>query len=500
MKRLIYIITLLFFSFTVVFAQNEVDALRYSLTFYGGTARAVSMGGAFGALGGDFSAISYNPAGIGVYRSTELTFSPSLFYDNTSSNYLNSTFEDYKYNFNINNFGFVTTFKTNNDEGWVSTSLALGYNKLNNFNSRIRIEGICSNSSMLDYFASNATGYSEDNLYAFDEALAWETYLIDTVTGGIYEYATVLSLYGDAPESTYGQNQRRTINTKGSMGEYIIAFGANYSHKLYLGATFGYRKLRYVEHSEQLESNFDDDSSYAEILDLESFKYIQDLETRGQGYTFKLGFIYKPIDMLRIGGAIHLPTFYDLKDEYYTSLEANFAAGDSVNPPNIYAESPFLEYDYSLTTPFKAIGSVALKIKKIALLSFDYEFIDYSTIRLRNGGDGYDFLDENDILQDCYKKSANIRTGAEVRLGPISLRGGYAFYGSPYRSSEVNKNANYSSFSGGIGFREKNVFFDIAYVNTIHNERYYLYNHYLHDGAKFNSNDSKVLVTLGFKF
>lgn len=41
-------------------AQNEVDALLFSQSVYQGTARSMAMGGAFGALGADFSALSTN--------------------------------------------------------------------------------------------------------------------------------------------------------------------------------------------------------------------------------------------------------------------------------------------------------------------------------------------------------------------------------------------------------------------------------------------------------
>ena len=43
-------------------SQTFEDVLRYSSFYNEGTARFNSMGGAFGALGGDLSAISINPA------------------------------------------------------------------------------------------------------------------------------------------------------------------------------------------------------------------------------------------------------------------------------------------------------------------------------------------------------------------------------------------------------------------------------------------------------
>ena len=54
-------------------AQNELDALRYSNTGTGGTARSYAMANAFGALGADLSAFHINPAGLGLYRKSEVS-------------------------------------------------------------------------------------------------------------------------------------------------------------------------------------------------------------------------------------------------------------------------------------------------------------------------------------------------------------------------------------------------------------------------------------------
>ena len=68
-------------------AQNDIDAMRYSQLTFGGTARFASMAGSMGALGGDFSTLSFNPAGIAIFKKTELTISPSIFSQTTSSTY-----------------------------------------------------------------------------------------------------------------------------------------------------------------------------------------------------------------------------------------------------------------------------------------------------------------------------------------------------------------------------------------------------------------------------
>ena len=77
-------------------AQNEVDALRYSTQNLSGTARYSAMGGAFGSLGGEFSTLSSNPAGIGMYQFSELTFTPSLNLNATKSYYNGNNLYAYK--------------------------------------------------------------------------------------------------------------------------------------------------------------------------------------------------------------------------------------------------------------------------------------------------------------------------------------------------------------------------------------------------------------------
>ena len=50
-----------------IVSQNVFDALRYSNDKIEGSARYSAMSGAFGALGGELSAISINPAGSAIF-------------------------------------------------------------------------------------------------------------------------------------------------------------------------------------------------------------------------------------------------------------------------------------------------------------------------------------------------------------------------------------------------------------------------------------------------
>ena len=114
----------------VVFAQGELDAYRYSQTELNGTARYLGMGGAFGALGGDISSMSSNPAGLGIYRSSEIVTTLSLSSIKAKSDWGGSKVDANKTKFNFDNIAYVGYFPTGNDEGLIGWNVGFSYNWL----------------------------------------------------------------------------------------------------------------------------------------------------------------------------------------------------------------------------------------------------------------------------------------------------------------------------------------------------------------------------------
>ena len=484
MKRFIYIISGLLFTMSSVFAQNEIDALRYSQYFPSGTARSIGMGGAIGAVGGDFTGLSINPAGIGLYRQSEFSFSPSLSWNNTSSDFLGNTFEDVKYNFNFGNLGMVFNNDLHRESGWVSTSFGIGYNRLNSFNQTIYMSGINNNSSLLDNFVDYANGTLPANLNDYYEGVAFDTYAIDTVS--------TTSYFNDFNLDGYGQKQSREVKSKGSTGEYAFSFGANYSHRLYIGATIGIQRVRYEQDIIHTESDPGDIINY-----MDYFNFYENLRTTGVGYTFKIGAIARPFDFLRVGAAFHLPTFYNLKDEYSTSMEANFDAEDS-NLGFQEAFSPLGEYKYQLRSPSRLILSATGTIGKMGMISADYEFVDYTKANL--DANDYRFEDENAAIDAIYRAAHNLRLGGELRLGLAYLRAGYAFYASPFATSEPNVDADNQILTAGFGFRNKDYFVDFSFSNNSSQTRYYMYVPQMTDGSLNTSDANSIQMTMGFRF
>lgn len=462
------------------YSQNDIDAMRYSQLTFGGTARFNSMAGSMGALGGDISTLSFNPAGIGIFRKSELTISPSVFFQSTSSNYREVNSSDSRLNFNLGNIGLIATFKLRDTaSGWRSLNFGFGYNRTNNFYNRISVMGYNTTGSLLDTYVADANGQKPSSFDAFSTDLAYQTYLINPLPKDTTKFNHVIK--------NYGEKQNKLIESKGAMGETALSFGGNYRDVLFLGATVGIVSARYVE--DYTYSETDDKDT---IKGFKSFTLKQYLNSKGNGINFKLGVIVKATDWLRLGAAVHTPTRISMNDNY-----SNVMYSDIEVRKEEY-ESPEGSFNYSVTTPFRAMGSVGFIINKLALLNVDYEYVNYKNARLSSSPNV--FSDVNNYIRNQYVSANNLRVGGEVRFDPVAFRAGYALYGSPFKSG-LNQNANRSSYTAGIGYR-KNVFFvDFAFVYNTHTDYGYLYDPSFNNAVVKNKYSSQSYVfTFGLRF
>ena len=468
-------------------AQTDVDALRYSGSSTTGTARFTAMSGAFGALGGDFSSIAQNPAGIAIYRSSEFTFTPSINVGKTSSTFLGNNSDERKYNFNIGNVGLVYTRilpDNGNSSGWKSWNFGIGYNRLTGFHNRTYYEGLNTSNSLLDRFAENATGNDPADLDPYNEYLAYNSYMINPDPNLVYS--------GVIPD---GQEiQQRSSESRGAIGETIIVFGGNYSNKLYIGGALGLKNLRYVESSTYEETDPDTAIPYFSRL-----KFQQDLTTRGVGVDLKFGMIYRVSDFFRMGVAVETPTWYTMHDIYKTSLTGKLDTG-SVRTFN--SESPDGEFDYEFTSPFLASASMAFVIKTQGLISIDYQFSDYGESRF--DASGISFSDVNSLILKKYKETHTIRIGTEWLYQNFAFRGGYSMSTSPFNSSYAVSGSDFArtGISAGIGYREDNLFLDLGYARIQSNEFYQPYTLSTEEvpGVKNKVVTSNFTFTFGVKF
>lgn len=492
MKKLVYTISLLLLACTA-YAQDLTDALRYSNYHISGTARSAAMGNAFGALGGDFTSLSINPAGVGVYRTGEFTFTPSFGKTNVDGKYLGSTASDSKYNIGINNLGYVTTIPTgeNSESGLVSISFGLGFNKLGSFTMNNLAEGNNAQNSLLNYFTNNVNNGIIGDYY---EDLAIRANLIYNEDDGPF--------MNDLTEDGYGQSQSKSIQRKGYINEYVLSFGANFNHKFYVGATVGIQNLYFKDNTNLYEWDANNN-----ILYFNNYNFNTSLKTTGDGFNVKIGAIYKPIEQLRLGIAFHTPTFYKLNDLYDSEISSSITYSDGFTENLTQMPDKAGIYDYELETPMRTILSGAYVIGKSGLISVDYEIVDYSTSKLKNGNGDYNYNEENKTISQAYKTTGNLHIGGEYRVNKtFSLRAGYENFPSVYKANYLNNispnnDTSYSTISGGFGFKQGNFFFDAALKRAMNSEFMKFYPDFnATEMVKYETNLNSVIFTLGFKF
>ena len=497
MNKLLYIFICVILVVEVS-AQSITDALRYSQNSLQGTARATSMGNAFGSLGGDFTSASINPAGIGVYRSSEFSFTSSFAEKNVAADYLGTSSKESVNLFNIPSVSYVATLNTSasNKSSLVSTNFGIGFNRINNFKLNRYVEGHNASSSMLDSFAEEANEIGNTNKFSeFYELAAWETYMLN------YDENTGLFSHKIA-NGGYGQSQTKSFNQRGYVNEYNFSLGLNFNHKVYAGFSLGVHDVYYKEETELVE--YDSQNKFNNFDDYSFYEY---LKTTGVGVNGKLGVIYKPVNTLRLGLALHTPTFYNLNDLYYTNMTSRTTNGNGIMNDFFYEPQYDGEYEYSLQTPWKAVISAACVIGNIGLISIDCDFIDYSTSKLRYKG-GNEMKDVNSTIDQYLKPVVNIHMGGEIRMTDFfSLRAGVEYLPGPFKSTvndivQMNGETKTYTYSGGVGWRASSFYLDLAY-------KYYTCKHYLNIypssstnasvPARFSDSFDNITLTLGFR-
>lgn len=483
-------------------AQDETDALRYSQLSPQGTARSIGFGGALGAIGGDFSALSVNPAGIGVYRNSELTFTPSLKLNSSNSTYTGAASDDNITRFNINNFAVVFTSAATGQRykrsKWKAASFGIGVNRVADFSSNHTYSGFNNTSSASEVFLTDALQYPDDiNNTSTLAGLGYQSYLLDQDSIGLYQI----------PDFKAGLNQTRTVSQRGGITDVNISFGGNYEEKLMLGATLGIPSLRYVRditmREEDATNNNDNDFNY--------FEYKESLTTKGTGVNLKIGFIYNITPVFKAGLALHTPTFFTMTDEQSRTVISNtenlkYYLGGTDTNPTTRVDAPVNNYNYSLVTPWKAVLSTAGIIGKRGFISLDYEYVDYGSARF--SFDAIDSYYENEVnsgIKSMYKGASNLRLGGELRLDLVMIRLGFGYYGNPYSNSAMGSES--ISGSAGIGFRFDNIFLDLGYshTNSSFQEQPYTVIYPVEGeipvpNATIKRNQNNVAVTVGVKF
>ena len=442
-----------------------------------GTARSAAMAGAMTSLGADASSMSINPAGMGMYRSNEIVFTPMMTFSRAKSNA--ATFEgNSKNRFGIGNFSMVAKLRESST-GVTAINMGIAYNRLADFNYKYSFatQGTAGSSSIADIFAGQlAAGQitSTQLKGSYDGAgyFMWDRF-DPTYWGAILGYKTGLindsnGGWGrDMIGSAAGVDGFTTVESKGSAGEWVWSLGMNFGSKFYLGFSLGAATInreRHIYYGEGYSYKADPALNYQ----MEHFNYDQVAKMKGTGVNFKIGAIYRPIESLRIGVAFHTPTYYSVTYSYQGGMTSEIKANNNVDDykldSNGYIRPPFSEetvvlvddgdYSWSYTSPTRLMFGVSYTIAKQLILSVDYERDWYNSMRLKDSPYGALY---KGYIKDTFKGSNTVRAGAEWRFIPqMAVRMGYGLWSGALTdntaiySSPVTYRTEYMSAGFGV--------------------------------------------------
>lgn len=488
--------------------QNELN----------GTARYVGMGGAMEALGADLSAISSNPAGLGLFRRSQINVSGGMVAQSdadTKFGYdgITAQIDGNKSNASFDQIGFVWAHRSGRQS---FLNLGFNYHKSRNFDQLLTAFG-------------QLGGVSQGKLSAMKYQYAQEK--PDEAKGiwnGVDE--NFLNAYGtdqdgnmywnDGKSYLFGQYQ------KGYIGSYEFNISGNINDRVYLGATMGFHDVNYRSNSYYVENY--QNGAYNETW--------EQLKIDGDGFDVKLGAIFRPIEAspFRIGVYVNTPVFYD--------LTLRGAADLTPNGDNSKDQGQASDYDFKLNTPWKFGLSLGHTVGDFLALGATYEYSDYGTIdnRVKDGGyydswydDYYETSSSDDNMNDHVK--ANLKGVSTLKLGmeykpvpEVAIRLGYNYMSpifdkSAFRDgtvasygSAVSTSTDYTNWKStnrltlGLGYQVKKFSVDLAYQYSATDGDFYPFgNEYLASGYNESSTPNPVdvsfkrhqlLLTLGYRF
>lgn len=523
MKKTIFIPVLLLFP-GVALAQSSIDAYNLSQNELRGTARFMSMAGAFTALGGDLSTLNQNPAGIGVYRGSDVGLTVDINMMNSKTSGLNLGQSWSNTHADVNNFGYVGTFNIGN-EIMQTFSWGISYGRRNSFERQYRGSGINLSTSLSNYVALTAQGINPENMnfnesdnynpyMAYNPDMTWLDILsysakiinpipvtdgsgnisydengnplLSSVYEGLFEYGD-----GNTINPTQGTADF-SVRERGYVDEYSINFGGNLANVIYWGLGLGITDLSFEQQASYVENLYGANVPSPSGIgiaegncdyELSNFKRIT-----GTGVNVKFGLIYKPVNEFRIGFAIHSPTYYSLRTFYNASINfgGEYVSSVGLDGKNnykplkgIYEYTDDADYDWNLKSPWRLMVGAAGVIGGRGIISADYEYQAYGDMTTSDSYGDFDYY--NDNVKSYFKSTNTLRLGAEFRVTPrFSIRAGYSVSETAVKNEVKNNdievittgcnpaytlNDNVNYITAGLGYRVGGFYADLAYIH-----------------------------------
>ena len=497
-----------FLSFWTLPAQNLDLVHVITQENISGNARFEAMSGAFGALGGNLSAIHINPAASAVFNANQFGLSTSTQSTTNNTSYFGTSTPTENRNSGLNQIGGVLILKNNNtDVAWKKIAFGFNAQMQSSYNNTIQISGTNSYNGLDTYFLDYAAGkdglvfglddgdtvrgiyqfFGESASYGFEYQQAFLGY-----QGYIFDYLEDEKLFvSNAIYSSVQHNHK--IQTSGDKWDMAFTISGQYNDWLYLGANMNISGIEYRQISSTTESGFDADSPMREIY------FQNDLYTYGGGVSLQFGAIATPNKNIRLGASYKSPTWYSLKDEFsqFLGTKSIDADGNSFNDVLDLTNTVNVYEDYTIKTPSELRGSFAYIFGTRGLISFDYSLKNYQNTHI-GPNDNDVFIALNNQIDQSWTSTSSYRIGGEYRQGGVSLRAGYHLEESPYSNTSIL--GDRSGYSFGIGFNFKSSVINLSVLNSEQRRSHQLCDTGLVNRASNDIDLQQFTVSWNFKF
>ena len=472
--------------------NTAADAVRYSTDNLTGTARFRGMSGAFGAVGGDLSAIGVNPAGSAIFLYNTGTASLSSYNNSNDANYFGTSQKQNKSSFDLNQFGAVFVFNNGKEDAFMNKfTLGFNYENTNSFENTLNIRGVNPVNSLDKYFLRYANGIGSEG--SFDSSLMNEYYdTLPFIDQQAY-LGTKANIFSPNTGSTgpdYVSNvpatgnyyQESYINTTGFNGKVALNFAAQLKKRLYVGANINVHFTDYINNTSLYEDPNNPSSSGLQWYQLDTERY-----TYGGGVSFNVGAILKVTEAFRAGLAYESPTWLRLQDDITQSISYN----NNGNVNGYRSGYTLTTDDYTIKTPSKYTGSLAYIFGKSGLISVDYAIRNYGNTRYT--GDTYSAI--NTELANTLDWAGELRIGGEYRIKAFSMRAGYRHQESPYKDGNTMGDLNGATAGFGFALGNSGSRIDLAYSWYERKNNTSLFTPGLTDAARVTTTGNNVTLS-----
>ena len=502
MRSLLYLGTALFMSqFLAAQTLNDVSYLTRSGLY--GSARYTSMAGAFGALGGDLSAINDNPAASSVFLNSEVGGSVNFQTRQNQGLFSGTTQATEDENFYFDQFGAVFVFNNTNEESpWSRVSAAINVNRIANFDQNAFVSGT-NTSGIQDYFLYYADGIAFEDIQLYDDETVSDIYryLGDEVGYGAqqaflgYQSYIIDPLSSDPGERSYVSN----INSRqfrhdldfvnqGFHRKTSFNFSGLYQNILHLGVNINRHRLEFSNEQRFFEGDHDLDSFVYDV------NFDNSLISYGEGFSLQFGGILK-LDNIRLGLGYDSPQWIDIRDETRQELstyrfEEGFEIKETIAPEITNSYDP-----YRLRIPSKTSFSFAYIMNQSGLVSVEYSSQNLSNSRLSQNG-GSSFLDAvSTEANNTFEPVNTLKIGGEYRLKTLSLRAGY-FYRTKNQERLTN---NDQALTLGLGFDFGASSLNLSFVQFEQNQQLNFFSEGLTDAYTLRKDLTQITLSFNFK-